>query len=90
MLTATLVTLVVLSIVVVVMVIRYATKYSPESPVRLWATRVAVATIMLWFASGLLHETRVQHSFFDLVLSRRFGRFTIAILLVWLVFRDEV
>jgi hypothetical protein len=90
MFTATVVTLAVFGVVVVVMVIRDATQYSPESPVRLWATRVAVATIMLWFASGLLQEIRMRHSVFDLVGSRSFDQGILAIMLVWLVFRDEL
>jgi hypothetical protein len=88
-LTATLVTLVVFGVVVVAIVIRNATEHTPESPVRLWTTRVSVATIMLWFATGLLREIHLRHGVFDLVLSRSFGRGILAIVLVWLVFRDE-
>jgi hypothetical protein len=86
-LTATLVALVVFGIVVVVTVIRDATQYSPDSLVRFWATWVAVATIMLWFASGLLYgllfEIRMRHSVFGFALSRAFVRGILAIVCVW-------
>ena len=90
MLTATMTALFVLSVVVVAMVIRDATQYSPENPARLWATRVAVATIIFWFAGGLLREIAVKHGAFDLLLSQGFGKGILAIFLVWLVFRDEL
>lgn len=90
MLTTILVTLFVFTTVVVVMVIRDATQYSPESRLRLWATRTAVATIILWFAGGLIIEARTRGSVLELLTSRTFFRSILAIFLVWLVFRDEV
>ena len=82
--------LLVLTVVVIAMVVRDATQYSPDSRARLWATRMAVITIILWFTTGLLHEITVRHGPFDLLLSRGFGRSILAIFLVWLVFRDEL
>lgn len=79
----------VLTVVVVAMVIRDATQYSPESPARLWATRVAVATIILWFASGLLRQITARNGGSDLLLSPGFLRGIFAIVMVWLVYRDE-
>jgi len=87
---ATFFTLVVLGVVVCALLIRYVTEYSPESPVRRWATRGAVAAISLWFASVLTQEAKVQHSLFDLVLSRRFIRGIVAVVLVWSVYGDEL
>lgn len=87
---STVVSLVVFGLVATVIWIRYATQYSPESPVRLWATRVAVAVILLWLGSGLLYPPSSTHNLFGLILSRRFGRCLWAILLVWAVFRDEL
>jgi hypothetical protein len=82
--------LLVLTVVVIAMAIRDATQYSPDSRARLWATRVAVFTIILWFTTGLLHEIAVRHGALSLFLSRGFGRSILAIFLVWLVFRDEL
>jgi len=90
MLTATVTSLLVLGIVVVVIVIRASTDYTPESPIRLWATRLAVATIILWLASGLFYQVSTRSSLVGLILSRGFTRSIIAILLVWMVFRDEL
>jgi len=90
MLTATVTSLLVLGIVVVVIVIRASTDYSPESPIRVWATRLAVATIILWLAGGLFYQVSTRSSLVGLILSRGFTRSIIAILLVWMVFRDEL
>jgi len=85
-----LITLFVFSTVVVVMVIRDATQYSPESRLRLWATRIAVAVIIFWFAGGLLVQMKTRPSVFELLTSRTFFRGILAIILVWLTFRDEL
>ena len=82
--------LLVITVVVIAMVVRDATQYSPDSRARLWATRVAVITIILWFTAGLLHEIAVRHGAFGLLLSRGFVRSILAIFFVWLVFRDEL
>jgi anaerobic C4-dicarboxylate transporter len=89
-LTTILITLFVFSTVVVVIVIRDATQYSPESRLRLWATRTAVAVIILWFASGLLVEMKTRLSVSEFLTSRTFFRGILAIVLVWLTFRDEL
>jgi len=90
MLTATVTSLIVFGIVVVVIVIRASTDYTPDSPIRVWATRLAVATIILWLAGGLFYQVNTRSSLVGLILSRGFTRSIIAILLVWMVFRDEL
>lgn len=82
-------TLVVLTVVLVAIAVRSATEYSPGSPVRLWATRIAVAVIILWFTAGLIEHLRLERSWY-VVLSRSFVRGVIAILIVWFAFRDEL
>jgi hypothetical protein len=81
--------LMVFAVVAAAIVIRNATKYSPESPLRLWTTRLAVAAIVFWSAVGMQRQL-AQHDLIDLLLSRSFIRAIFAILLVWLVFRDEL
>ena len=83
-------TLLVLSIVAATIVIRYATDYTPDSLVRVWATRVAVITIILWFAIGLQNQIATRHNIFDLLTTRAFGRGILAIVLIWVIFRDEL
>jgi len=89
-LASTAITLVVLGIVVVAIVTRTTTEYSPKAPIRLWVTRLAAAAIVLWLARGLLYQIGTRSSFFDLVLSRSFTRAVVGILLVLVVFRDEL
>jgi len=48
MLPETIAALTVFAVVALVIFIRYATQYSPESALRRWVTRVAVAAITLW------------------------------------------
>jgi hypothetical protein len=89
-LASTAITLVVLGIVLVAILTRAATEYSPESPIRLWVTRLAVAATVMWLARGLFYQINARSSFFDLVLSRSFARAVIGILLVLLVFGNEL
>jgi hypothetical protein len=84
-------TLLVLTMVVGAMVIRDAAQYSPESAARRWCNAGGSAAIILWFASGLLLEITTPHRPLPtFLLSRTFVRDILAIVLVWLVFRDEL
>jgi hypothetical protein len=78
----------VLGVVAFAIAVREVTEYSPESPARLWTTRGAVGIIMLWFTSGLLMAMR--HGGWGVLLSRSFGRGVLAIVLLCIVFRDEL
>lgn len=83
-------TLLVLMVVLAAIAIRYATEYTPESPLRLWATRVAVITIILWFTVGLIGGAARPHPFHDYWTSRSVFRGIAAIVVVWFAFRDEL
>ena len=82
--------LMVASIIVAVMVVRYATQNDPVSAVRTWATRIAVGAVIVWFASGLLHQAKASQNLLQVALSRAFVRGVIAILLVWAALSDEI
>ena len=84
--------LVVIGVVLFAIFVRETTEYIPESRFRLWTTRLAVAVIILWFAAGLTNQVSMQRGrgFAYILLSRSFGRGIAAILLVWIVFRDEL
>ena len=82
-------TLIVLVVVLVAVVIRDTTEFSPASPTRLWATRIAVFTIIIWFITGLVLQVRATHSMWRLVGTRSFDNAIVAIVVVWWVFRDE-
>lgn len=86
------ISLFVLSVVAFAIVVRETTEYAPESPFRLWTTRVAVLVIMLWFATGLFQNAAMRrgHSLVYVLLSRSFVRGLFAILFIWAVFRDEL
>ena len=87
---ATIFSAVVFSVVVFAMVVRYSTQYSPDSSAGLWATRLAVIAITLWFVSMFGLEAKVQHGIFGLLSSRRLVRGVVALILVWSVFGDEL
>ena len=82
-------TLLVLVVVFVAIVIRDTTDYAPASPIRLWATRIAVLTIVVWFMTGLALQVRATHSIWRLVGTRSFDNAIVAIVFVLLVFHDE-
>ena len=86
------ISLLVLGVAGFAIVVRETTEYDPQSPFRLWTTRVAVLIVMLWFATGLFQNvtTRQDHSLLYVLLSRSFIRGTFAILFIWAVFRDEL
>ncbi len=87
---STIAALIVFGVVVVAIFIRDGTKYSPESLTRLWATRRAVASIILWLAGGLLFGViHTRHDVFWWSTAPGAFRAVAAIVLVWLVFRDE-
>ena len=84
--------LVVIGVVLFAIFVRETTDYMPESRFRLWTTRSAVAVIILWFAVGLTNQVAMRRGrgLAYILLSRGFVRCVAAILLIWLVFRDEL
>ena len=85
------VSLSVAGMVVAALWVRYATQYSPESALRLWVTRLAVAAVLLWLVSGFLPGARTPHSVLvPFAPWRTYIRLIVMILLVWSVFSDEL
>jgi hypothetical protein len=80
--------LLVLTIVALAIVIRETTSQTPDCWGRIWVTRAAILTIVVWFAAGLAREIATR-GLFGAVISRTFGRGILAVVLVWLAFRDE-
>lgn len=83
--------LLVLGVVLFAVVVRETTEYAPTSPFRLWTTRAAVGAVILWFATGLGQTValRGHHSLAYVLFSRGFMRGIAAILVIWIVFRDD-
>jgi hypothetical protein len=84
--------LLVLGVVLFAIFVRQTTDYVPESRFRLWTTRAAVAVIILWFMAGSTNQIAMQRGrgLGHVLLSPSFGRGIVAILLIWIVFRDEL
>jgi hypothetical protein len=82
-------TLVVFTVVFVALVIRYATDYTPEDPLRLWSTRIAVLAIFVWIVTGL-SGTFPRGFSSQFLFARYFFRAALAIAVIWFAFRDEL
>jgi hypothetical protein len=83
--------LLVLAVVGFALVVRETTDYDPTSPFRLWTTRAAVGLVVLWFATGLGQSIalRGNRSLAYVLFSNGVTRGVFAILVIWVVFRDE-
>ena len=76
-----------LFMVIFAIIVRETTELIPDSPFRLWVTRIAVSLIVIWFGSGLVFGVVIRrHNLVDVLLSDS----VTAIILLLVIFRDEL